>query len=159
MHALALDRDRYMRAPVDGKRIGLHAKLMLVDRELAYVGSCNLDPRSLRLNTETGLVVRSAALNGALRELLAADFDARNAWAVSIAPDGVPQWRAQGEIRGAPRRFAGPAPGRLVPRRAADRVAALSGPIGRRGGGSIAPERGVRRRFPARTSSGEVARN
>ena len=102
MHALALDRDRYMRTPVEGKRIGLHAKLMLVDRDISYVGSCNLDPRSLRLNTETGLVVRGAALNGALRELLAADFDARNAWAVSVAPDGAPQWRAQGEVRGAP---------------------------------------------------------
>ncbi|MBI3551489.1 MAG: phosphatidylserine/phosphatidylglycerophosphate/cardiolipin synthase family protein [Elusimicrobia bacterium] len=34
----------------------LHAKGMVVDGRVVYLGSFNLDPRSLRLNTETGVV-------------------------------------------------------------------------------------------------------
>jgi len=37
----------------------LHAKTFVADRELVFVGSFNLDPRSINLNTELGLVVES----------------------------------------------------------------------------------------------------
>jgi cardiolipin synthase len=39
----------------------LHAKVLLVDHELALVGSANLDMRSLFLNYETGLLIYSLA--------------------------------------------------------------------------------------------------
>mgnify|MGYP002063373935 CR=1 FL=1 len=38
-----------------------HAKLMLLDEDRVFVGSSNLDPRSLYLNTEMGLAAESAA--------------------------------------------------------------------------------------------------
>lgn len=41
-----------------------HSKLMAVDGEWSYVGSSNLDPRSLRLNFELDLEVYDAALSG-----------------------------------------------------------------------------------------------
>jgi putative cardiolipin synthase len=88
--------------PVGEKRLGFHAKLMLADNDVVYVGSCNLDARSLRINTETGLIVRSSNLNQALRLLLECDFDPRNAWEVRMAPDGTPRWHAQGELRDQP---------------------------------------------------------
>jgi len=40
----------------------LHTKLTVVDEERTFVGSMNMDPRSARLNTEAGIVIRSAAL-------------------------------------------------------------------------------------------------
>jgi putative cardiolipin synthase len=40
----------------------LHAKTFLIDRRIVFVGSLNLDPRSVALNTEQGLVVESAEL-------------------------------------------------------------------------------------------------
>ena len=40
----------------------LHAKALVIDRRTVLVGSMNMDPRSARLNTEVGLVLRSPAL-------------------------------------------------------------------------------------------------
>jgi putative cardiolipin synthase len=88
VRALAKDRDRYMLTPVEAKRLGLHAKVVVIDDDLAYVGSCNLDPRSLRINTEVGLLVESPDFNRALRQALAVDFELRNAWALRPTQDG-----------------------------------------------------------------------
>jgi putative cardiolipin synthase len=49
----------------------LHAKAFIVDRERVFVGSLNLDPRSLNLNTELGFVVESREL----AEILARQFE------------------------------------------------------------------------------------
>lgn len=90
----ARDRARYMGTPVDDKELGLHAKLMVIDDTLVFVGSCNLDPRSLVLNTEVGLFVKSAELNAALRREIAVDFEPANAWAVSMTDKGDLVWRS-----------------------------------------------------------------
>jgi len=94
----AADRDLYMREPVDDKQLGLHAKLLLVDDDFAFIGSCNLDPRSLKINTEVGLIIESEALNSALRESLAIDFEPRNAWAVQLSDDGKPVWVGDDQV-------------------------------------------------------------
>jgi len=47
---------------------GLHAKTFAVDGERIFVGSLNLDPRSLLLNTEMGVVLESPRLAQALSE-------------------------------------------------------------------------------------------
>ena len=44
----------------------LHAKTFSVDRSRVFVGSFNLDPRSVRLNTEMGLVIESPQLAAAI---------------------------------------------------------------------------------------------
>jgi cardiolipin synthase C len=88
----AADRGRYMLEPLSGKRLGLHAKLVLVDRDVTFVGSANLDPRSLRLNTEMGLVIEGAELNARLRRELADDFLPANAWRLSLGRDGRLAW-------------------------------------------------------------------
>jgi len=49
----------------------LHAKTFSVDRKRVFVGSLNLDPRSVHLNTEMGLVIESPALAAAA----ATEFD------------------------------------------------------------------------------------
>jgi putative cardiolipin synthase len=40
----------------------LHTKLTVVDEERTFVGSMNMDARSARINTEAGIVIRSAPL-------------------------------------------------------------------------------------------------
>ena len=42
----------------------LHAKTFVYDRQTVFIGSMNLDPRSLLLNTEIGLVIYSGDLAG-----------------------------------------------------------------------------------------------
>ena len=48
--------------PTRAQFMGLHVKAMVVDRERAYIGSMNLDPRSARINSEMGVVIESPGL-------------------------------------------------------------------------------------------------
>ena len=99
----ATDRNLYMQSPVDKKELGLHAKLLLIDDDIAFIGSCNLDPRSLKINTEVGLIIRSFELNQALRQDLNIDFDPSNAWKVERDNKGKVVWiGAEGVFPGPP---------------------------------------------------------
>ena len=44
----------------------LHTKGILIDRRYTFVGSLNLDPRSIDINTEVGVLIDSARLSGEL---------------------------------------------------------------------------------------------
>lgn len=46
----------------DGRDVNLHTKAAVIDRRDVFVGSLNVDPRSARLNTEIGLLIRSPEL-------------------------------------------------------------------------------------------------
>jgi putative cardiolipin synthase len=78
---------------------GLHAKLFVFDRKVAFVGSMNFDQRSKHLNTEIGVLISSPELS---REL-AARFDALtqldNAYTVTLdqGAAGKPRlvWKTQ----------------------------------------------------------------
>ncbi|MFZ4110705.1 MAG: phospholipase D family protein [Polymorphobacter sp.] len=52
----------------------LHAKTFAVDRQRIFVGSFNFDPRSVRLNTEMGLMIDSQELAGRLQEMFDTDI-------------------------------------------------------------------------------------
>ncbi len=45
--------------------------------ETQFIGSSNLDPRSLKLNTEVGLMIESTELNTRLRGAITVDFEPR----------------------------------------------------------------------------------
>lgn len=47
----------------------LHVKSIVVDRSTLFVGSMNIDPRSIGLNTETGLIIRSPVLAQSVAKL------------------------------------------------------------------------------------------
>ncbi len=47
---------------------GVHAKAYVFDRERVFIGSFNLDPRSININTEIGLLIHSEALARELGE-------------------------------------------------------------------------------------------
>ncbi|OGV73672.1 MAG: hypothetical protein A3K19_28220 [Lentisphaerae bacterium RIFOXYB12_FULL_65_16] len=82
LHALAA------RKQAEGKQEGLpllciHAKSLVVDDRVAFVGSYNLDPRSENLNTEVGLLVEDAAFARELKGDILADASARNSWVLA----------------------------------------------------------------------------
>ncbi|QFU76336.1 phospholipase D family protein [Halioglobus maricola] len=93
----ASDRQLYMRSPVAEKELGLHAKFMLFDFDRIFIGSSNLDPRSLELNTEVGLLIESEAFNSELRAAIAIDFEPANSWQVALDESGHLQWRGLNE--------------------------------------------------------------
>jgi cardiolipin synthase C len=73
-----------------------------VDRERIFVGSFNLDPRSARLNTESGMLVESRQLAARLSDAFANHIPQR-AYEVQLDASGNGlvwiERTAQGEVR------------------------------------------------------------
>jgi putative cardiolipin synthase len=69
----------------------LHAKTFSADRSRVFVGSFNLDPRSVRLNTEMGLVIESAQLADAISSGLDRMVE-RAAYEVRLDQNGSLEW-------------------------------------------------------------------
>jgi len=88
----ARDRDRYMLQPIDSKQLALHAKALVIDYDKVFIGSANLDPRSLRMNTEMGFLVVSEQFNRKLRAALEDDFSSPNAWRLDLQENGKVFW-------------------------------------------------------------------
>jgi len=87
---------------VGSSSASLHAKTFSIDRARVFVGSFNLDPRSIRLNTEMGLVIDCVALAEAIANRV--DRAAENAsYEVVLAAKGRGlEWverTDQGEVR------------------------------------------------------------
>ena len=52
------------------KTASLHTKACVADRQISFVGSFNLDPRSKSINTEMGIILNSEPISNLLAELL-----------------------------------------------------------------------------------------
>jgi putative cardiolipin synthase len=74
-------------------RSSLHAKAILFDRRWIYVGSFNLDPRSLELNTEMGLLSDCPELARSRAQEFIRDLD-RLTYRVALDADGNLAWHA-----------------------------------------------------------------
>jgi putative cardiolipin synthase len=73
-------------------KLTLHSKVASVDRERVFVGSFNLDPRSLYLNTEMGMVVDSEELAGSMSTSILESLPDM-AYKVQLSDKGRLQWR------------------------------------------------------------------
>ena len=93
----ASTRHSYMLSPVEEKMLALHSKSLLVDTDKVFIGSPNLDPRSMRLNTEMGLLIESRALNEVVRHAVEPDFAPANAWRLQLDEDGAVLWISENE--------------------------------------------------------------
>ncbi len=98
VRAEAKDRGLYIQSPVEEKSLCLHAKMLVFDDDRVFVGSANLDPRSLKLNTEMGLLIESPSLNAELRRVLEPDFSLRNAWQLRLDENGRMTWVSDDEV-------------------------------------------------------------
>jgi putative cardiolipin synthase len=81
-------------APVEAGFAGLHTKAVVVDRETVYVGSLNLDPRSIQLNTEMGMVVTSPGLAEEVAAIAERDMAPTNSWRVLLDENGELFWES-----------------------------------------------------------------
>lgn len=86
-------------------RASLHSKAMVLDGEKVFIGSFNLNPRSVELNTEIGVIIDSAELAAKVRAFMDRGVSPENAWQLHLATgDGRSErlvWRTVGD-EGAP---------------------------------------------------------
>lgn len=79
----------------ENRRLTLHTKAVVIDETLAFIGSFNMDPRSVVLNTEIGIFIRSPPLASRLSRTMMAEL-ARYAYALELDPRGRILWRHDG---------------------------------------------------------------
>ncbi|HYU27637.1 MAG TPA: phospholipase D family protein [Gemmatimonadales bacterium] len=79
-------------ALIGSSRASLHGKTFVFDRTSVFIGSVNLDPRSLELNTEVGVLVSSAELAGHVAELFERWSSPALAYEVTRGRNGGLQW-------------------------------------------------------------------
>jgi len=74
------------RSPTATKKLpifSLHAKTIVVDSKIAYVGTFNFDPRSENLNTEVGAIIHDEVLARAVEAAIETDMAPGNSWDAS----------------------------------------------------------------------------
>lgn len=62
----------------------LHAKTMVIDDSIVFVGTFNLDPRSENLNTEVGVIAKDLKLARAVKHEIEIDMEPGNSWNVRL---------------------------------------------------------------------------
>jgi putative cardiolipin synthase len=83
--------DRYPRIADNDPIFAIHAKSMVIDDEIVFIGTFNLDPRSANLNTEVGVLVESRELARQVSQSIETDMMPGNSWqtTVDFNPDFV----------------------------------------------------------------------
>ena len=94
----ALERSHFEAPGFVARHIGLHAKVLVLDRRLVFVGTINTDPRSMVLNTEVSLVIDSPELARGMLAAFAPDFLPENSWQVTRNEQGALQWQSSGGV-------------------------------------------------------------
>jgi len=90
--------EEYVTPPATAGRLGLHTKAVVVDRTRAFVGSPNVDPRSMVLNTEIGLIGEGRAFANRVAALVERDIAPENSWRVTMDEDGWLRWTSGDEV-------------------------------------------------------------
>jgi putative cardiolipin synthase len=72
--------ENYPRIAKTNPIFALHAKSMVVDDKLVFIGTFNLDPRSANLNTEVGILVENRELARQLTASIERDIEPANSW-------------------------------------------------------------------------------
>ncbi len=80
--------ERYKAIEKETPTFAIHAKSMVIDHELLFVGTFNLDPRSANLNTEVGVFIRDKKLAREVEKSITLDMLPENSWnAATDSPD------------------------------------------------------------------------
>ena len=74
----------------------LHAKTFVFDRQATFIGSVNLDPRSIKINTEAGVYIENPELAQEMVELFERWTSDDYAFRVELDRRGDLRWRAEG---------------------------------------------------------------
>lgn len=76
--------ERYDRISHFAPVFGLHAKSMVIDGEIVFIGTFNLDPRSANLNTEVGMLARDRKLAQQVTKSIETDILPGNSWPTTL---------------------------------------------------------------------------
>ncbi len=89
--------------PAQGEQppiFALHAKTMVIDGKVAYIGTFNLDPRSENLNTEAGVIIHDQGVARAVEALIQTDMQPANSWnAATDKPDQYVSFGKRSKVR------------------------------------------------------------
>ena len=88
-------QDRRMKWFHGDSKATLHAKTFVLDHNRGFVGSINLDGRSLLLNTEIGLLMENEAINQQLHKLFQQWVAPDSAWSLQLTDAGKLEWHAE----------------------------------------------------------------
>ena len=77
----------------------LLAETLVVDGEITYIGTFNLDPRSENLNTEVGVVVRDPVFARRVQTAIEEDMLPANSWNATEEPDQYVPLTKRGKVR------------------------------------------------------------
>ena len=89
---------QYLTPPATATRLGLHTKAVVVDGVRAFVGSPNVDPRSMVLNTELGVVGDGPEFAARVAALINRDISPANAWRVTMDEEGWLTWTSGDDV-------------------------------------------------------------
>jgi putative cardiolipin synthase len=88
----------YSTPPTEPGFLGLHSKAIVVDDYLSFIGSPNIDPRSLVINTEVGFFIESEDLAARVAALIERDISPDAAWRVIRDERGRLRWESSAGI-------------------------------------------------------------
>jgi putative cardiolipin synthase len=77
--------------PFRSSNASLHAKALVIDQKVVFIGSMNMDARSARTNSELGLVMRSAEIARQVTNILD-DISSDGSYKLSLDASGRPEW-------------------------------------------------------------------
>lgn len=80
------ERKSFTRHRVGNSKSSLHAKAFVIDRSVVFVGSMNLDPRSIKQNTEIGVVIHSSAMGSQIGNVYDKNVD-KSAFRLELRTD------------------------------------------------------------------------
>jgi len=90
---------------IDAHQVTLHTKAFVIDNETVYIGSLNMDPRSMHINTEMGLLIKDTGLAADVMYYLEQDMRPENSWRVTLNEDNQFVWEsAEGKVHLQPAR-------------------------------------------------------
>jgi putative cardiolipin synthase len=94
--------------PVTASFISLHLKVLIADRDKLFIGSLNLDPRAMVINTENGIYLESEALGARITDGFDLLTSPENAWRVTVNDEDKLQWEySEGVVYTQPARHFG----------------------------------------------------
>ncbi|MBT3028608.1 MAG: phospholipase D family protein [Candidatus Thiodiazotropha sp. (ex Ctena orbiculata)] len=79
--------DRHEALGKDVPIFALHAKSLVIDDRVTYIGTFNFDPRSANLNTEVGLVIRDERVAQQVADAIRRDMAPENSWQATVSDE------------------------------------------------------------------------
>lgn len=79
--------ERYPTIKSKNPVFALHAKTMIIDSRVIFIGTYNLDPRSQNLNTEVGIIIDNNALAKTVEQTVLTDMKTGNSWPAGHEPE------------------------------------------------------------------------